>query len=60
MEKTVNAEAKASLQPPSGIEKINSSCPKGYRPTIKDESSWDYRDSDMAKFSQNSSPTNAN
>lgn len=35
MEKAVNIKAKTSFQPPLGIRKINSKCPKSYRPTKK-------------------------
>ncbi len=47
VEKTVNAEAKASLQPPSGTRKIDSRCSKGYRPLVKkdkDNTYWEQRD----------------
>ncbi len=59
VEKAVDAEAKASLQPPSETEEIDSRCPKGYRPTKKDESSRDHRDGDKAKSSHTSPPANS-
>ncbi len=59
VEKTVDIEAKVSLQPVSRIRKIDSKCPKGYRHIKNNKSSWDYRDGDMAKFSYNSPLANA-
>ena len=35
VEKTVNAEAKTGLQPPSGTRKIDSRYPKGYKLLVK-------------------------
>lgn len=35
VEKTINAETKASLQPPFGTREIDSRCPKGYKPLAK-------------------------
>ncbi len=35
VEKVVNAEAKANLQPPFGTREIDSRCPKGYRLLVK-------------------------
>ncbi len=60
MEKAVDVEAKASLQPFSGIKEIDSSCPKGYRPTKKDkdEANREHRDGDKTKSTHNPSPAN--
>ncbi len=52
VEKAVNAEAKASLQPPSGTREIDSRCPKGFRPSVKkdkDEANREHRDRDKDK-----------
>ncbi len=35
MEKVVNVEAKANLQPLFKMKKIDSRCSKGYRPLVK-------------------------
>ncbi len=35
IEKTVNVEAKANLQPPSGTREIDTRCPKRYRSLVK-------------------------
>lgn len=35
VEKAVNTEAKASLQPSFGTREMNSRCLKGYKPSIK-------------------------
>lgn len=37
MEKAINVEAKVSLQPLSRIRKIDSRCPKDYRPIKKNK-----------------------
>ncbi len=52
MEKTVNIEAKTSLQQPSEKRKVNSRCRKDYKPTKKDKdkANWKYLDIDKAKF----------
>ena len=45
VEKTVDVEAKAGLQPLFGTKKIDSRCPKGYRLLIKkdkDNTYWEY------------------
>lgn len=44
VEKSINAKAKASLQPLSKIKEINFSYLKGYIPTKKDknETNWEY------------------
>lgn len=52
MEKTVDAESKASLQPLSGIREIDSRCSKSYRLSSKkekDEVSREHRDEDKDK-----------
>ena len=55
VDKTVDAEAKANLQAPSGTREMDSQCPQGQRPTKKeDKDSKDYKKN---KFSQNP-PTN--
>ena len=55
VDKTVNAEAKASLQAPSGTREIDSRYPRGQQPTKKkDKDSRDYKKN---KSSQNP-PTN--
>ncbi len=44
VEKAVNVEAKAGLQPPSGTKEIDFRCPKGYRPSVKkdkDDAYWE-------------------
>ena len=46
VEKAVNAEAKAGLQPHSMIREINSRCPKKHRPSIKKDKNdayWEHR-----------------
>ncbi len=53
VEKTVNAEAKTSLQLPSGTREIYSKCPKSYRPSAKkgkDEVTREYWHGNKAKF----------
>ncbi len=35
VEKDIDIEAKANLQPPFGTREINSKCPRGYIPSIK-------------------------
>ena len=47
IEKAVNIEAKASLQPPSETKKIDSKYPKRYKPLVKkdkDDVYWDQHD----------------
>ena len=56
VDKTVDAEAKASLQAPSGTREMDSRCPQGQRPTKKEDK--DSRDYEKNKSSQNP-PTNA-
>ena len=64
IEKTIDAKAKASLQPLSETREINSRCPKGYRLLTKkkkdkiSQEHWD-RDKDKAK-SYNLSFANTN
>ena len=55
VDKTVDAEAKASLQAPSGTREMDSRCPRGQRPTKKEDK--DSRDYEKNKSSQNP-PTN--
>ena len=55
VDKTVDAEAKASLQAPSGTREMDSRCPQGQRPTKKEDK--DSRDYEKNKSSQNP-PTN--
>ncbi len=43
VEKAIDIEAKASLQPPSGTREIDSRCPKGYRPSVKKDKDDAYR-----------------
>lgn len=57
VEKIVYAETKARLQLPSKVRKINSRCPKDYKPPKKDKSSWNHQD-DQAKSSHNFPPVN--
>lgn len=57
IKKTINVEAKASLQPPLEIREINVKCPKSYRLTKKNKFSQDqqdYWDKNKAKSSYNS------
>ena len=58
VEKAIDAEAKASLQPPSGTRKIDSRCPERYKPLVKknkDNAYWEQynkafnRDKEKAK-----------
>ena len=52
VEKAVNIQAKASLQPSSRTRKINSKCPKGYRLLAKnkeDEVSQEHQNRDKNK-----------
>ena len=51
VDKTVDAEAKASLQAPSGTREMDSQCPRGQRPTKKEDK--DSRDYKKNKSSQN-------
>ena len=51
VDKTVDAEAKASFQAPSGTREMDSQCPQGQRPTKKDDK--DFRDFEKNKSSQN-------
>ena len=44
VEKAVDAKAKASLQPPSGTKKIDSRCPKRYKPLVKKDKDDTYRE----------------
>ena len=37
MEKAINVEIKALLQPPSGTQKIDAKCLQGYRPAKKED-----------------------
>ncbi len=37
LEKADDTKAKANLQPPFYVREIDSSCPKGHRPTAKKE-----------------------
>ena len=57
IEKIVDVEAKASLQPPFGTKKINSKCLKSYKPSAKKEKykanpkhQDGKKDNDKAKF----------
>ena len=52
VDKTVDAEAKASLQAPSGTQEMDSQCPCGQQPTKKEDK--DSRDYKKNKSSQNS------
>ena len=56
VDKTVDAEVKASLQAPSGTREMDSRCPRGQRPTKKEDKNS--RDYEKNKSSQNL-PTNA-
>ncbi len=64
VEKAVNVEAKASLQPPFWIKEIDSRWPKGYRSSVKkdkDNNNWEHRNEDKNKdktTSQNHSTNN--
>ena len=67
VEKAINIEAKASLQPPSGPRKIDSRCLKEYKPAVKKDENdtyWGHRneasnkDKEKAKFHNPSSFTN--
>lgn len=60
MEKTVNIEAKTSLQLPSKIRKIDFKCLKGYKLAKKDmdKANQNDQDKDKNKSTQNSTPTN--
>ena len=62
IEKTVDVEAKASLQPLSRIKEINFRCLKGYRLLVKkekDKASWKHQDENKDKAkSHNPSSTN--
>ena len=47
IEKTIDVEAKTSLQPLFGTRKINSKCPKRYKSLVKkdkDDTYWEQRD----------------
>ncbi len=59
VEKTVDIEAKASLQPLSRKREIDFKCPKSYRSIKKDkdEANLEYRDRDKTK-SYNPFPAN--
>ena len=56
VDKTVDAEAKASFQALSGTREIDSQCPRGQRPTKKEDK--DSKDFEKNKSSQNL-PANA-
>ncbi len=67
VEKAINAEAKASLQPPSGTRGINSRYPKRYRPLVKKDKDDAYReqrneasnrDKEKTRFHNSSSSAN--
>ena len=51
VDKTVDAKTKASLQAPSGTREMDSRCPRGQRPTKKEDK--DSRDYEKNKSSQN-------
>ncbi len=66
VEWVINAEAKVSLQPPSGTREIDSRYPKSYRLSVKkdkDDANWEHwdeapnKDKDKAR-SHNSSSAN--
>lgn len=51
-EKAGDVEVKINLQPPFGIRKIDSRCPRGYRLLVKkdkDDTNWEHRDGDKNK-----------
>ena len=52
LEKAVDAEAKASLQPPSGTRKIDSRCPKRYKPSVKKDKDDAYREQRNKAFNR--------
>ncbi len=66
IEKAIDVEVKANLQPPSGTRKIDSKCPKKYRPLVKkdkDNAYWEHcneisnKDKNKAKSHNSSSAT---
>lgn len=57
VEKAIDVEVRASLQPLSGTREVDFRCPKGYKPSAKKEKDevnqkhWDAnKDKDKAKF----------
>ncbi len=66
MEKAGDAEAKANLQPPFYVRDINARCPKGHRPSAKNDKEDTYREpqseasKDKDKAKSHSSSTSAN
>ena len=52
VEKAGDIEAKANLQPPFYIRKIDSKCPKSYRPSVKKDkkdANWEYSNTASSK-----------
>ena len=57
IEKAINVEVKAGLQPPFGTKEINFKCPKRYRPLVKKDKNNAYWKQYDEAFNRNKKKT---